>query len=143
MEGPFDGVLAFSTGAALAATLIIRESESGRGPNQHSFPPSFKCAIFLSGGIPFNTAALLRDEVRTLTAADGELIQIPTAHIWGSNDTLCPGTSITLSRVCNARLRESFIHDGGHEVPTSRSKDKLARTVHTIRRTIDKALSAQ
>ena len=131
--------MAFSLGAALAATLIIRKSQLD--PAHEELTPLFKCAIFLSGGIPFDNAALLRGEVRPVDPQDGELIHIPTAHIWGLNDTLSPGSSDILSEVCNAQLRTVSTHDGGHEVPGARSKDAVNTAVHAIRRTVDEALS--
>ena len=138
-EGPFDGVMAFSLGAALVATLMIRNSQQDL--TQPRVAPLFKCAIFLSGGIPFDNAALLQGKVQTLDAGEGEIIQIPTAHIWGSNDVLSPGTSSVLSMMCSAQLRTILIHDGGHEVPGARSKDAVTAAVHVIRRSIDRALS--
>ena len=138
-EGPFDAVLAFSQGAALAATFIIRKFN--QDPKQQHINSVFKCAIFISGGIPRDPAALLYDEMRSLDyPTDGEVIPVPTAHIWGSNDLLSPSE---LSRLCKSQGRTTFIHGGGHEVPGSRSKDAVTGTVHAIRRTIDKTVYTQ
>ena len=135
-EGPFDAILAFSQGAALAATLIVRKF-SQESKQQH-VNPTFKCAVFLSGGVPCDPSALLRDELRILDhASDGEVIPVPTANIWGSNDLSWPPE---LSKLCMAQGRTVFIHDGGHEVPGSKSKPALTGTVQAIRRTVDKAL---
>lgn len=133
-EGPFDGVLAFSSGAALAATLIIKKFREHQGPNPN---PPFKCAIFLSGGIPFDPEAILQGEIRNIGATDGELIKIPTAHIWGSNDELYKSTSVILSESCNHDLKTVFVHDLGHDVPGARSHDAMNGAVRAIRRTID------
>lgn len=46
-DGPYDGVLAFSEGAALAATLVIQCAMDL--PNE---TPPFRVAIFLSGACP-------------------------------------------------------------------------------------------
>lgn len=138
-EGPFDAVLAFSQGAALAATLIVRKFNED--PRRQHVDPVFKCAVFLSGGVPCDPAALLHDEVRILdVGSDGEVIPVPTAHIWGLNDLPWPPK---LSELCVTQGRTVFIHDGGHEVPGSRSKEAVTGTVHAIRRTIDKALYKQ
>lgn len=73
--------------------------------------------------------------------AECEIISIPTAHVWGSQDTLWPGRALALSEICSSNMRTVYIHDGGHEVPGSKSKAAVTGTVHAIRKTIDQALS--
>ena len=98
----------------------------------------------MSGGPPGDHQALEQDEVKLLDqSADGEMIMIPTTNIWGSNDRLLPGLSPQLSKLCQADIRTDFIHEGGHEVPGSGSKDAVTAAVHAIRRTVDKALARQ
>ena len=48
--GPFDGVMAFSSGAALATTLLLYKQQ--KNPVEQRLHPLFKCAIFFSRGIP-------------------------------------------------------------------------------------------
>ena len=139
-EGPFDGVMAFSVGGTLAAALIISKLNEYQGRNIH---PPFKCALFLSGGAPFDPAAALRDDIRNIGATEGELIQIPTAHIWGSNDELAKSTSVVLSDLCDLRLRTVFVHHLGHDVPGARSQQALNGAVRAIRRTIDQSESSR
>lgn len=140
-EGPFDAVMAFSQGAGLAATLMIRKLL--QEPAQQRINPLFKCAIFFSGGIPGDPAALGKNELRPLSYdTDGEVIGVPTAHIWGSNDQQYPTFGPVLSQLCKREMRTVFIHQGGHEIPGSSSKDAVTATVHAIRRTIAKATSA-
>ena len=139
-EGPFDGVLAFSMGATLAATLIINQFQEHQGPNPN---PPFKCAIFFSGGVPFDPAAILHGEIRNIGATGGQLIQIPTAHIWGSIDELAKSTSVTLSELCDPHLKTVFIHHLGHDVPGARSPDAMNGAVRAIRRTIDRCESSE
>lgn len=138
-EGPFDGVMAFSQGAALAATLIVRkfrQDSEGQRTN-----PVFKCALFISGGLPCDPYALMQDELRLLSHdVDREPILVPTAHIWGAHDLSFPGSSAELSRLCWPQGRTEFIHEGGHEVPGFGSKEAVIGSVHAIRRAIDKAL---
>ena len=47
-EGPFDGLVGFSQGAALAASFIIKESNSAEPTHP------FKCAIFFCASVPFD-----------------------------------------------------------------------------------------
>ena len=138
-DGPFDGVIGYSQGAALAATLLIQD----KADHPSQLHPLFKCAIFLSGGVPFDPAALARDEKRSLDpAVDGEPITIPTANIWGSNDVDFPDTSPRLSKLCTAEKRTEVVHVGGHEIPVLKG-DLLADMVRALNETVELALSVQ
>ncbi|PVI01515.1 hypothetical protein DM02DRAFT_717827 [Periconia macrospinosa] len=131
-EGPFDAVLDFSGGAFLAAMYLI-EQQSLRDSGE-SNDSLIKCGIFLA-------SASCKAEMKVLGASTvprvGKTsIQVPTAHIWGSNDTIAPTGGHDLSRVCNAAKRQILVHEGGHELPRG---DSLTKAVHVIRRTIDLA----
>ncbi|PWY82553.1 hypothetical protein BO83DRAFT_423370 [Aspergillus eucalypticola CBS 122712] len=156
-EGPFDGILAFSHGAQLAASFLIERARSAASSSPAG-ARSIRCAIFLSGGIPYQwspspTAAALPDGCKLAPIAEAEregtatpsalpvLLQLPTAHIWGQNDTSYPGTSVVLSRLCKPEWRAVFVHDGGHEVPGSRSRASLLGALGAIRQTIHLAVS--
>lgn len=128
-EGPFDGVMAFSNGAALAATLLIGSQKASSSP--------FKCAVFLSGGIPFDEEALHQDKVANLQPTESHMITIPTAHVWGSNDQLWAWTSETLSNMCDGNLRSVYTHAGVHEVPGSRSKEAVTGALQAINKMIE------
>ena len=130
-EGPFDGILGFSLGGALVSTLLISKFR------EHQEPLPFKCAFFLASRIPFDPAALQKDKARDLGPEEGELIPIPTAHIWGSKDELAKHTGPVLSELCNPHLKTEFIHQLGHEVPGARSPDAMKGMIRAIRRTID------
>ena len=82
-EGPFDGVMAFSKGAGLAASLIVHLLQ--QKADEERLHPPFGCATFFSGGIPEDPRILFSDEPRSLMGWEdyGELIEIPTVHIWG------------------------------------------------------------
>lgn len=60
-EGPFDGVLAFSQGAALAAMLIARDT----------FPAPFAFAVFICGGPPFSEKEI--KETNTLRYCENDI----------------------------------------------------------------------
>ena len=137
-EGPFDGVLAFSLGGALAATLLIDKFLQQGQPNPN---PPFQCAFFLSTAIPYDPTAILKGEIRKIGPTAGPLIQIPTAHIWGSNDDLGTETCPVLRELCSPHLRTTFVHDLGHDVPGARSQGAMNGTVRAIRRTIDQCAS--
>ncbi|CAD6445095.1 d41963eb-867d-44ba-8217-4ef0002a5171 [Sclerotinia trifoliorum] len=105
----------------------------------------FKCAIFFSGGIPGDPQELLtQQKIRLLNSVtDREVIKIPTAHIWGSNDTLYPEFEVVLRSLCKKDLREEYVHEGVHEIPRPGDKVAVANAVRIIRRTIDRALTLQ
>jgi hypothetical protein len=137
-EGPFDAVMAFSEGAAVASSLIvdcIRSSSIGKAS-----PFDFKCAIFFCAGNPIDINAMHRNELVYLDCEkDGALISIPTAHIWAREDNVHRGFGRRLSKVCHVDTKEEFIHDLGHTIPGAQSGEGVPETVCVIRRTIDRA----
>lgn len=128
-EGPFDGVLAFSQGAGLAATYILRTRL--QDPTQK---PPFKCAFFLSSVGVYDVSAC--GEMRTLDSKiDGELITIPTAHAWGIRDEMKEQCE-SLSKLCSKDKAAVLVHEGGHEVPGIGVKDAVSELVKVLRRAI-------
>lgn len=142
-DGPFDGVIAFSQGAALAASLQIHMVQKDQW--QAHLYPLFKCAIFFSGGVPEDPIDMERDGKRRPMnyKDDGEVIGIPTAHIWGRNDTLYPTFGPVLSKLCKVSEREESIHDGGHAIPGPKDPVAVEHAVKMIKRTIGRAEALQ
>lgn len=104
-EGPFDGVLGFSEGASVAASLILRQfAETRTSP--------FKFAIFICGIPPF------RWDSQGIISADEttKRINIPTAHVVGSKDPLYQGSRV-LYNLCHQPSASMFEHHGGHTIP--------------------------
>ncbi|XP_071803823.1 esterase OVCA2-like [Asterias amurensis] len=106
--GPFDGILAFSQGAAFAAILCALQS---RGDTR--FPVNF---VILVAGF------------RSLSSCHASYyvnpISIPTLHVFGDTDGVIPKESsesllelFTNSQVLN--------HPGGHFVPASSPQKKI------------------
>jgi len=135
-EGPFDGVLAFSQGAGLAAMHLVHKSL--QEPTQK---PSFKVAILISCVAVYDSVAWLEQgQVRTMDPAiDGEPISIPTAHIWGAQDGL-KSECEALSNLSNETLRAVFVHGRGHEVPGLGNQGAVSGAVRAIRRAITLAM---
>lgn len=137
IEGPFDGVMAFSQGAGLAAMYLIHKSL--QEPTQDS---PFKVAIFISSiAAVYDPVTWFKDsKVRRLDpAVDGQPISIPTAHIWGMHDAL-QSECREVSELSDKASRAVFIHDGGHEVPSSSSQRAIAGAVQAIRRAVTIAI---
>ena len=123
-HGPFDGVIGFSEGASLAASLIAREAAD---PSSTRLQPAFACALFLSGGVPFDYGAAVEGKARHLsTEADGEPVAVPSVNVWGRNDTEHPDTSTVLARLCQREGRVEVVHNGRHELPASRDPEFAA-----------------
>jgi predicted esterase len=140
-EGPFDGVMAFSQGAALAASLIVHKLR--KDPTGQRRRPVFRCAIFFSGGVPGELSCIhstgAASERLLSFDSDGEIIQIPTAHIWGATDQLYPTFGPVLSKLCRSDRRFVYIHPGGHEIPGPKDPQQVQETIVVIEKTIEGA----
>ncbi|KAI0415232.1 serine hydrolase FSH [Xylaria grammica] len=123
MEGPYDGIMAFSAGAVLAASYMLEKQRQGQ------IVP-FDCAIFLSSA----NSTVEKCYLGLDTYHD--VIRIPTVHIWGSNDAIAPTGGKDLSLLCQVEHSLTFVHDGGHEIPRKGSLTEIAKL---IRRTIHAA----
>jgi hypothetical protein len=73
-QGPFDGIIGYSEGATIAATILLHEQ---RRFEIEGIPPMFKCALFFAGWPPMNP------ELNSIVLADESdlTINIPTCHI--------------------------------------------------------------
>ena len=137
-EGPFDAVMAFSGGAAVAASLIVNyiRSTSAQEPS----PFNFKCAVFFCAANPVDIAAIQSGSLRKLDATvDGRLINIPTAHVWTPDDDVHPGFGKILGQLCAVDIKEEYIHQLGHTIPGAQSDEGVPETIRAIRRTIERA----
>lgn len=102
-DGPFDAVMGFSQGAALACSLIIQQAKLKRGP-------LFKCAVFICAAAPFTEDGL------KLVPPGKVLVDIPTAHIVGKQDGLY-AHGMQLYGFCEPAKAVVYDHGGGHSIP--------------------------
>jgi predicted esterase len=140
-RGPFDGIIGYSEGATVAATLLLHEQ---RRSVKKGIKPMFKYAIFFAGWPPLDPdthAMVLSDE-------SDLMIQIPTCHIskfrsvvirgelWltlalvGSLDPYVHG-SLALFNVCDPDTAYLFDHAKGHTLP--RDKDTVRELGDVVR----------
>ncbi|KAJ5093638.1 Serine hydrolase FSH [Penicillium angulare] len=142
-EGPFDGVMGFSEGAIMAATLLVEDAKNSA--------MGLKCGIFFSGGLPLDPELLRGKCVRCVDPlTDGVAIHVPTAivveedldrlscrsplsDLWGQGDI-----SWGLVGICEPSLREVVRHNIGHQIPSFKSPE-LNEILRAMERTIDRA----
>ena len=108
-QGPFDGVLGFSQGAAAAALLLAAE------------PRAFRCALLVAGYVPLDP---------TLAAALHALPPLPHASLLvsGQADELVPRVRCEQLASCFAAGGVTwFNHGGGHRLPNSALFHGVAR----------------
>ncbi|KAE8149879.1 serine hydrolase FSH [Aspergillus avenaceus] len=126
-EGDIDGVLGYSEGAEIAASLLIEET---RRQKEYGREPRIKYAVFIGGWPPIHPSirrVVLADEV-------GEIIKIPTCHVVGAADPYIDG-SMALYNVCDPDQADLFDHGGGHIIP--REKNTVQDLVNMIWETIE------
>ncbi|KAH8695169.1 DUF341 domain protein [Talaromyces proteolyticus] len=131
-EGPFDGVIAFSQGAVLLSTYLIKLSQER--PDK---PLPFRCAIFFSSSRPFDPRLLAKGQAAWIEPDDkGPLLNLATTHIWGTNDIQQEDARVLCS-MCDESLRYVYVHEQGHEIPGARAKEDIQGCVRAIRRAIE------
>ena len=158
-QGPFDGIMGFSEGGIVAATLLL---EDARRPFA-----GFKCGIFFSAAPPLCPDGIRSGTVRCVDPGENEVsIRIPTAHIfsyevappaagtdtggpaipqsplkklWSEAGWSSPGhVHEALIAICDDG--EVFVHDLGHQVPGSKHPEALRGTLRAINRTLERSL---
>ena len=109
-EGPFEGLLGFSQGAEVAASLLFYQGRD----------VTFKFAVFIGGGTPFDVRALASGKdskpVRMRADTHSARIEIPTAHVIGRSDAYREFSKGLLG-LCNPREAKVYDHKGAHVVP--------------------------
>ncbi|KAF4124438.1 Serine hydrolase (FSH1) [Geosmithia morbida] len=121
-----DGILGYSEGAAVSASLILEEQ---RRFEEEGRPRRIKYAIFFAGWPP---ARLVNGKVQMLFADECEdMIDIPTCHIIGCNDPYVNG-AMALYGMCDEDTAVMFDHGKGHTVPRdARTVAELTRSITT------------
>jgi hypothetical protein len=94
-RGPFEGIIGYSEGATVAATLLLLEQ---RRAVTRGTEPMFKYAIFFAGWPPVDPVT----HFMVLADESDEVIEIPTCHISKSSK---PGH--TFSTPCSLILQQS------------------------------------
>lgn len=111
-EGPFDGILGFSQGAALAGLLVGLRAPDGE-PTTPEQPLTFDFATLVSGFVS-NDPAHAALYARTASYA------LPSLHLIGRSDGVVPAPD---SRELAARFGKATVleHPGGHVIASDAS----------------------
>ncbi|SPO00226.1 probable FSH2 Serine hydrolase that localizes to both the nucleus and cytoplasm [Cephalotrichum gorgonifer] len=126
-SGPFDGVIGYSEGATVAATLLL--CEKAKREASGGAAGGLRCGIFFMGWPPMDPKGftlVLRDESKWA-------IDVPTCHVVGSLDPYIDG-SMALYNVCDPETAVIFDHAKGHTLP--REKRLVKELGDTIREMI-------
>ena len=108
-KGPFDGVIGFSEGGSLAATVLVEDQDNARKGLSHN---SLRCGIFFNAYPPFTSDGkklMLSDEF-------GQPIQAPTLHVLSGSDSFFYA-SRALSQLCSQEQCTIYEHSEGHAIP--------------------------
>ncbi|GIJ99436.1 hypothetical protein Aspvir_001568 [Aspergillus viridinutans] len=137
-EGPYDGVIAFSQAATMILTYLIHVfRRKKRGDNVDS---PFRFAVLFSVVRPpvdYEELQLGKFTDVDLNDVKG-IVEIPTVHVWGALEESGSQAAMT-SDVCRSDMKWTYVHDRGHEIPGSGSKDAVTKTANAIRRAIETA----
>ena len=110
-EGPFDGILGFSHGGALAAGFLAHHATQ----NPYDSPP-FRCAVFFNAVPPFQ----MKDDQSLIFEKEIQgKITLPTLHVVGKNDFVFVHSK-RLYDWCEGTTSSILMHDKGHEIPTDK-----------------------
>lgn len=149
-DGPYDGVVGFSEGAALAAALLLEDASSIDG----QYAPMFRFAVFFNAVNLLSPSTALgrkmlesdaQDAMDTFTQGKGKhhypaldcvyalcartvptLINVPTLHVIGLNDGF-RDFSEDLIKLCEGRSAMVVRSMAGHEIPRGRGLAEVAR----------------
>ena len=107
-KGPFDGIMGFSEGSGLAATLLADHMTKSRAAGKDSM---LKLGIFWGGGPPFKADG----KQWYLPQTDGQIFDLPTIHIIGATDPYL-AAGMLLYNLCDPKSATLFDHGKGHQM---------------------------
>ncbi|KAI2473291.1 serine hydrolase-domain-containing protein [Annulohypoxylon bovei var. microspora] len=133
-----DGLIGYSEGAMMAASICAEEN---RRWEERGIPRRIKFAIFFAGSPPL----VSEGDVFVAKLADeyGTSIDIPTFHVFGSNDPLVY-SSVALYNACNQDEAQLYDHGLGHLVPRDADNvEQLGDTLSDVITKINKTREAE
>ncbi|KAK3375713.1 serine hydrolase FSH [Lasiosphaeria ovina] len=138
-HGPFEGVMGFSEGGGVAASLLLADKGGTLG---------FKCAVLFCATVPLDFGAdgarpvgFFADDAAAAAAAAAleGAVRLPSAHVYAASDAVSPGAGVKTMAFFREEAREQVVHALGHDVPGARSDEGVRETVRAIARTIERS----
>lgn len=124
-NGPYDAVMGFSLGGALAATLLLQPQDVSTDRAEWLRARGMiRSAIFLCSATPADPQELDKGRIRRVAHEDVgsgrrfRPLEIATVHAWSPVDTEDPGAGESVVQICNAAKRAEVQHMAGHAPPT-------------------------
>ena len=103
-NGPYDGILGFSQGAAFSSMIVSRMESD---PLLSSFCP--KCCILIGGVCPPQSHAILSP------------IFLPSLHLMGKDDPFLRLSHLLKDACYDVELKTEMIHEEAHNIPSIRT----------------------
>lgn len=139
--GPWVGLLGFSQGAKLSASLLFEQQyrnkmkASGQNTQDDDRKPDFKFAVLLAGRAPIVSLRPETDNVKNLanaaeisegfnsidTTSDDHILHLPTIHVHGLQDAGIHLHRQLLNNYCDPSSTILVEWDGAHRVPIKTS----------------------
>lgn len=123
-NGPYDAVMGFSMGGALAATLLLEPQDGGTDRAARVRARGMiRSAIFLCSALPADPQELENGNIRRIGKEDVgcgrkmHLVDKATVHVWSPSDTEERAAGESVVQMCNASKRAEVVHMAGHAVP--------------------------
>lgn len=123
-NGPYDAVMGFSLGGALAATLLLQPQDASTDRAEWLRARGMvRSAIFLCSATPADPQELGMGRIRRVGHEDVgsgrkfHPLEIATVHAWSPVDTEDPGAGGSVVQICNAAKRAEVQHTAGHAPP--------------------------
>ncbi|KAJ8189152.1 hypothetical protein LV164_004114 [Aspergillus fumigatus] len=137
-EGPYDGVIAFSQAATMILTYLIYVFSRRNRGDEVDCPFRF-AVLFSIVRPPIDYEELQRGRFVEVDLGDvKDIVEIPTVHVWGALEESASQAAMA-SDTCRSDMKWTYVHDRGHEIPGSGSKDAVTKTANAIRRAIETA----
>ncbi|RAH70042.1 uncharacterized protein BO66DRAFT_94168 [Aspergillus aculeatinus CBS 121060] len=134
-EGPYDGIMGFSQGANVALSWLLKLQREAR-------PLPFRFGVFFSNPwAVYDYQELVGGRIVPLQRdACAGMLDLPTAHIWGSADKNAPASE-AITAACVEGKRSVWVHNKGHEIPVN--TDAVIAMGKTITRALVRASTTQ
>lgn len=128
-NGPYDAIMGFSMGGAMAATLLLQpQNPEADNPSWLAARKLIRGAVFICSTLPVDTMELRHGRMGWVKAEDvgpaGKLhpIGVPTVHAWSPRDLCNCAESRLLVSMCIETQRTEVLHDAGHGIPSGISE---------------------